>query len=94
MKGTKASAQEIDDIYEGLKQSSLTDFDVLLSGFAPGANAVNSVGAIARDLKSRSLTKPGFFFWGSCRANIRSSSTLILSSNGSCHGRSRKTVRQ
>ena len=52
-KGTKAKAQEILDIYEGLKQSHLIDFDVLLSGYAPGAEAVNAVGAIAKDLKSK-----------------------------------------
>ncbi len=64
-KGTKASAQEIRDIYEGLKQSYLTDFDVMLSGYAPSAEAVDAVGAIGRDLKLKSSTKPGSFFWGS-----------------------------
>ncbi|MCJ1347501.1 putative pyridoxal kinase [Peltigera leucophlebia] len=63
-KGTKASAQDIQDIYQGLKNSSLTDFDVLLSGYAPSADAVKAVGAIARDLKLNATTKPGSFFWG------------------------------
>lgn len=63
-KGTKASAQDIQDIYEGLKQSYLTDFDVLLSGYAPSADAVQAVGAIARDLKLNATKKPGSFFWG------------------------------
>ena len=62
VKGTKATAQEILDIYEGLTQSHLTDFDVLLSGYAPGAEAVNAVGTIAKDLKSRSE----MVFWGLC----------------------------
>lgn len=64
MKGTKASAEEIRDIYEGLKQSYLTDFDVMLSGYAPSADAVEAVGAIARDLKLKAIMKPGSFFWG------------------------------
>ncbi|KAI9878126.1 MAG: putative pyridoxal kinase [Pleopsidium flavum] len=62
-KGTKASAQEIRDIYQGLKQSYLTDFDVMLSGYAPSAEAVDAVGAIGRDLKLTSMEKPGSFFW-------------------------------
>jgi len=64
VKGTKASAEEIRDIYEGLKQSYLTDFDVMLSGYAPSADAVEAVGAIARDLKLKATMKPGSFFWG------------------------------
>jgi pyridoxine kinase len=63
-KGTKASAQEIRDLYDGLKQSSLTDFDVLLSGYAPSADAVQAIGSIARDLSLRASNKPGSFFWG------------------------------
>lgn len=62
-KGTKASAQEIRDIYNGLRQSYLTDFDVLLSGYAPSAEAVEAVGVIARDLRFKSTNKPGSFFW-------------------------------
>ena len=62
--GTKASAEEISDLYAGLKQSYLTDFDVLLSGYAPGAESVDAIGAIARDLKLKASTKAGSFFWG------------------------------
>ncbi|KAG8526871.1 uncharacterized protein KY384_008300 [Bacidia gigantensis] len=62
-KGTKASAEEISDLYAGLKQSYLTDFDVLLSGYAPSAEAVEAIGSIARDQKLRATTKPGSFFW-------------------------------
>ncbi|KAL8953286.1 MAG: hypothetical protein Q9222_000852 [Ikaeria aurantiellina] len=63
-KGTKTSADEISELYAGLKQSYLTDFDVMLSGYAPSAKAVDAVGAIARDLQLRSSTKAGSFFWG------------------------------
>ncbi|MCJ1479819.1 putative pyridoxal kinase [Lambiella insularis] len=61
--GTKTSADEIRVIYDGLKQSSLTAFDVLLSGYAPSAEAVEAIGAIGRDLHFRSTMKPGSFFW-------------------------------
>lgn len=62
-KGTKSSAQDISDIYEGLKQSHLADFDVMLSGYAPSAESVEAVGSIARDLRLRATMKPGSFFW-------------------------------
>ena len=63
-KGTKTTAEEILNIYNGLKQSYLTDFDVLLSGYAPNAEAVEAIGVIARDLKLQASTKAGSFFWG------------------------------
>ena len=63
-KGTKTSAEEIRDLYTGLQQSYLTDFDMMLTGYAPSAEAVNAIGSIARDLKLKSTTKAGSFFWG------------------------------
>lgn len=63
-KGTRATAQEISDLYRGLCQSNLTDFDVMLSGYAPSAAAVESVGAIGIDLQQKAEDKPGSFFWG------------------------------
>jgi pyridoxine kinase len=42
----------------------LTDFDVMLSGYAPSAAAVEAVGAIGIDLQQRAEKKPGSFFWG------------------------------
>ncbi|KAK5990878.1 Proliferating cell nuclear antigen [Cladobotryum mycophilum] len=62
-KGTKVSAQEITDLYEGLRHSYLDDFDMMLSGYIPGAEAVVAVGKIAEDLKTRWQTTPGKFFW-------------------------------
>ncbi|KAL9605463.1 MAG: hypothetical protein Q9179_001337 [Wetmoreana sp. 5 TL-2023] len=62
-KGTKTSADEISELYAGLKQSYLTDFDVMLSGYAPNAEAVDAIGAIGRDLKLKASTKAGSFFW-------------------------------
>ncbi|KAI9668966.1 MAG: putative pyridoxal kinase [Trizodia sp. TS-e1964] len=63
LKGTKTTAKEIQEIWEGLTQSYLTDFDMMLSGYIPGAEAVNEVGAIARELKSKASKVLGSFFW-------------------------------
>lgn len=63
MKGTKVTAQEIADLYDGLKQSYLDDFDMMLSGYIPGAEAVQAVGRIAEDLKEKARPRPGSFFW-------------------------------
>ncbi|KAJ4394566.1 putative pyridoxal kinase [Gnomoniopsis smithogilvyi] len=65
VKGTKVSAQEITDLFDGLKQSYLDDFDMMLSGYIPGAEAVEAVGKIAAELKvkAQSRGEPGRFFW-------------------------------
>lgn len=63
IKGRKVPAEEIFDLYSGLQQSFLTDFDVLLSGYVPSAEAVEAVGKIARNLKHEASLKPGAFFW-------------------------------
>ncbi|EYE93599.1 pyridoxal kinase [Aspergillus ruber CBS 135680] len=62
-KGTRATAQEISNLYQGLCQSNLTDFDVMLSGYAPSAAAVEAVGAIGLDLQQKAQKAPGSFFW-------------------------------
>lgn len=67
VKGTKTSADEIEELYEGLRQSNLNDFDCLLTGYMPSAEAVKAVGKIGRDLKYNAVSKPGSFFWGGCR---------------------------
>ncbi|KAA8634329.1 hypothetical protein SMACR_04882 [Sordaria macrospora] len=63
--GTRVSAAEITDLYRGLKQSYLDDFDMMLSGYVPGAPALEAVGEIAKELKEKaqSRNKPGSFFW-------------------------------
>lgn len=63
-KGTQASPEELSELYAGLKQSYLTDFDVMLTGYIPNARAVDAIGAIGRDLKLKASTKTGSFFWG------------------------------
>ncbi|KAK2004600.1 pyridoxal kinase [Colletotrichum falcatum] len=64
-KGSKVSAQEIRELFEGLRQSYLDDFDMMLSGYIPGAEAVVAVGDIAQELKRERVAAgtPGSFFW-------------------------------
>ncbi|KAK6206069.1 putative pyridoxal kinase [Pestalotiopsis sp. IQ-011] len=62
-RGTRVSAQEITDLWEGLKQSYLDRFDMMLSGYVPGAAAVEAVGDIAKELRDKSRSRPGSFFW-------------------------------
>ncbi|KAI1274402.1 Ribokinase-like protein [Xylaria sp. FL0933] len=62
-KGTKLTAQEITDLWDGLKQSHLDSFDMMLSGYVPGAAGVEAVGRIAQELKADAASKPGSFFW-------------------------------
>ncbi|KAF4308944.1 Proliferating cell nuclear antigen PCNA [Botryosphaeria dothidea] len=63
IKGRKTTADEILELYEGLKQSYLNNFDVLLSGYMPSAETVQAVGKIGRDLRFNASGKPGSFFW-------------------------------
>lgn len=63
VKGTRATASEITDLYEGLTQSNLDDFQMMLSGYLPGAAAVEAAGKIGRDLKYKATMNPGSFFW-------------------------------
>lgn len=62
-KGTKATASEIKDLHQGLQDSHLADFDMLLSGYLPGADSVQALGMLARELKLQANLKPGSFFW-------------------------------
>ncbi len=61
--GTKATAQEISDLYQGLKDNYLDDFDMMLSGYIPGAEGVLAVGNIAKELREKNASQPGKFFW-------------------------------
>ncbi|CAL3964221.1 unnamed protein product [Diplocarpon coronariae] len=62
-RGTRATAREITDLYRGLQDADLDDFQMMLSGYLPGAASVEAVGSIARDLKDKARTRPGSFFW-------------------------------
>lgn len=63
-KGNRATAEDISQLYQGLCQSYLTDFDVMLSGYTPNAPAVEVVGNIGLDLQEKARDRPGSFFWG------------------------------
>lgn len=43
--------------------SYLDNFDMMLSGYIPGAPAVYAVGKIAEELKTKAKPQPGSFFW-------------------------------
>ncbi|KAI2635939.1 Ribokinase-like protein [Xylaria nigripes] len=61
--GSKLAALEITALWDGLKQSHLDTFDMMLSGYVPGAAGVEAVGRIAKELKAGAASKPGSFFW-------------------------------
>jgi len=68
VKGRKSTSEEIAELWQGLRQSHLDDFDMMLSGYCPSADVVIEVGKIAREKKFAASTKPGSFFWGQlCR---------------------------
>lgn len=71
VKGTKTTAAELEQLYEGLRQSNLTNFNILLTGYVPSAEAVRAVGKIGRDIKFNAGTKPGSFFWGGYHGEVR-----------------------
>jgi len=63
-KGEKTSPELISQLYNGLSDSNLLDFDVLLSGYIPSADTLKEVVKIARDLKlKRETMNHGSFFW-------------------------------
>ena len=70
-RGTKTTGEEILDLYAGLENAGLNnDFQVLLSGYLPSAEAVEAVGHIARDLRRKRVGQPGRFFWGRCLSQV------------------------
>jgi pyridoxine kinase len=62
-KGRKSTPEEVAELYAGLKETGLANFDVMLSGYCPSASVVEEVGKIARDIKLKANTRPGSFFW-------------------------------
>jgi len=91
VKGTKTSASEILELYEGLQQANLTNFDVLLTGYMPSAEAVQTIGTIGRDIKFNAGTKPGSFFWGGFMREVARCRTDQGSARSS-HGRQWQVV--
>jgi pyridoxine kinase len=62
-KGYRTTGAQIKELYEGLKMNGNDDFGMLLTGYIPGAEGVEVVGEIVRDLKGRKKV-----FW--CRFSI------------------------
>ncbi|KAF3933906.1 hypothetical protein ABW19_dt0204692 [Dactylella cylindrospora] len=63
--GTRIPPSEIDALYDGLKTNELADFDILTTGYVPGAEGLEAVGRVARDLRERSVNSDDGvkFFW-------------------------------
>ncbi|KAI9825777.1 MAG: putative pyridoxal kinase [Phylliscum demangeonii] len=61
--GVRTRPREIQALYDGLKQNHLDAFEMMLSGYIPTADAVLTVGGIARELKEHARSRPGSFFW-------------------------------
>lgn len=62
-KGRNSTPEEVEELYQGLKDAGLDHFDVMLSGYCPSAALVEKVGYIGRELKTESRLNPGSFFW-------------------------------
>ncbi|KAK9451629.1 Ribokinase-like protein [Limtongia smithiae] len=58
-RGERMTAAQVREIYEGLKMNTLTDYNVVLTGYIPGAQAVLEVGAVVDELKSDNAAVAG-----------------------------------
>lgn len=63
LKGFRTTGEQITELYDGLKVNGNDDFEMLLTGYVPGAEGVEAVGRIAVDLKEKRKDKKGGFFW-------------------------------
>lgn len=52
VRGTKTTAAELSELYEGLTNIGIT-YDAYLTGYVPGAEALDAVGRIGMDMKRR-----------------------------------------
>lgn len=64
LKGFRTTGEQITELYEGLKMNGNDDFGMLLTGYVPGAEGVEAVGRIAKDLKEKMKERKGGLFWG------------------------------
>lgn len=77
MKGFRTTGEQITELYDGLKMNGNDDFEMLLSGYVPGAEGVEAVGRIAMELRERRKEKGGFF-WRMSMSMMCKFSELIL----------------
>lgn len=64
LKGFQTTGEQITELYEGLKMNKNDDFEMLLTGYIPGAESVEAVGRVAKELKEKREGKGGGLFWG------------------------------
>lgn len=63
--GYRTTAEQIMELWEGLKNSELVDeYGMLLTGYVPGADGVESVGRVAKELRAMKKNEGGNLFWG------------------------------
>lgn len=61
LKGFRTSAAQIEELWEGLKLSGLHEFDMMLTGYVPGAEQLEVVGKIGQEAKAQRSC-----FWCMC----------------------------
>jgi pyridoxine kinase len=54
LKGFRTTAQQISDLFDGLKLNGLDEFEMLLTGYVPGEPELRAIGEIAREVKEKS----------------------------------------
>ena len=68
LKGFRTTAAQITELFEGLKMSGLLDgFDMMLTGYVPGAEELEAVARIALEIKE---TAARGCFWCQTRALV------------------------
>ncbi|KAL7271252.1 putative pyridoxal kinase [Rhizina undulata] len=53
IKGYKVTAKQIEELYEGLKENYLDDFEMMLTGYVPGSEELKAVGKIGIEMKEK-----------------------------------------
>jgi pyridoxine kinase len=61
--GRRIPAEEIRELYTGLQAARVTAFNVVLTGYIPSGDAVETVGQIVRNIKLQSATSKEPVFW-------------------------------
>lgn len=75
--GFRTTAEQVLELFQGLQNSGLDNFQYLLTGYLPSAAAVEAIGAIGKKLK----TKNPEIIWSKA-----STLYLLIVSPGSRHG--------
>ena len=63
-RGFKTTAQQVEQLWQGLKECNIAeDYGMMLSGYIPDSDGVESVGRIAQELRSLKEAKGETLFW-------------------------------